>query len=484
MREALYMNEQIITYGNLVDGEWNKSSDTFVVENKYTHEPFAYVAKAGEAMIDKAITTAEHTFKTTKLSATKRHRILMKAVELFRERKEEIALTICREAGKTITESRGEVERGIETFIASAEEAKRITGEGLPIHGQEGNESKMAFSLRVPVGVVCAITPFNFPFNLTAHKIGPAIAAGNTIVLKPAEKTPVTAIIMAEVLMDAGLPKGYLNVINGYGHEVGPHLTNDERIALYTFTGSPTVGKTIKNKTGIRNVTLELGNNSPNIIHYDVSDLNRAVELCVSRGYVNSGQACIAVQRIYVHQDIYEESLEKAKEVASSFIVGNPEDETTNIGPLIGEDQAERAEKWVQEAVQLGAKVVVGGTREGALFQPTVLTDVTEDMKVMCEEVFAPIVSIVPYDDIDEVFHAANDSRFGLQVGFFTSNLQLAMRAAHELEFGGVNINDVSTFRVDILPYGGVKDSGIGKEGPRSAIQEMTDETVITIDIG
>ncbi|NEU30123.1 aldehyde dehydrogenase family protein [bacterium LRH843] len=475
--------ETIIKYGNLVNGEWIEGSDTFIVENKYTHEPYAYVAKADAALVDRAVANAAETFKKVKLEATKRYDILMKAAQLFAKRKEEIALAICREVGKTITDARGEVDRGIQTFIASAEEAKRITGHGMPIHGQQGNEGKMAFSIRVPVGVVCAITPFNFPFNLTAHKIAPAIAAGNTVVLKPAKNTPISAIKIAEVLLEAGLPKGYLNVVNGSGSEIGSLLLKDERISMYTFTGSPAVGKTVKSETGIRKVTLELGNNSPNIIHHDVEDLDRAVELCVSRGYVNSGQACISVQRIYVHRDIFDDVLVKAQKVAQSFVVGNPEDEATNIGPMISIDEAERAEKWVQEAVKMGARVIAGGTREGALFQPTVLTDVTEEMKVMCEEVFAPVVSIIPYDDIAEVFAAANNSKYGLQAGFFTSNLQLAMKAAHELEFGGVNINDVSTFRVDILPYGGVKDSGLGKEGPRSAVEEMTDEKLITIHI-
>ena len=450
-------------YGNLINGEWLQSEDTFIVENKYTHEVYAKVAKSSQEVITNAITNAYETFKKVKLSATNRYDILMRATQLFEERKEEIARVICSEAGKTITDARAEVERGIQTFIASAEEAKRLAGQGLPIQGQPGNDAKMAFSIRVPVGLICAITPFNFPFNLTAHKIGPAIAAGNTVVLKPAEKTPVSAIKMAEVLLEAGLPKGFLNVVNGFGHETGPVLLKDERIAMYTFTGSPAVGRVIKRESGIRKVTLELGNNSPNIIHHDVADLQRAVDLCVSRGYSNSGQACISVQRVYVHRAIYEEVLEQAKATAESFIVGNPENETTNIGPMISVKEAERAEEWVQEAVNAGATIITGGTREDALFKPTILTNVKEDMKVMCEEVFAPIISIVPYEDLDELFANVNDSKFGLQAGIFTSNLHLAMRAAQELEFGGVNINDVSTFRADILPYGGVKDSGVVK---------------------
>lgn len=471
------------TYGNLINGEWIKDGETFDVFNKYTNEPIAKICKADEALTKKAIDNAYETFKNERLSVIERHDILMKAVELFRKHKEEIAQIICAEAGKTIRDARTEVERGIQTFIASAEEAKRICGQGMPIQAMPGNDEKMAFSIREPIGVVCAITPFNFPFNLTAHKIAPAIAAGNTVVLKPAEKTPITAIKMGEILLEAGLPKGFLNIVNGFGHEIGPILTSDERIAMYTFTGSPAVGKLIKNSTGIRPVTLELGNNSPNIIHHDVKDLDRAVELVVTKGFGNSGQACIAVQRVYVHEDIYEEVLEKAKQIAENLKVGDPSLEETDVGPMIGLEEAKRTENWVKEAVEQGAEIVVGGKREGSLFHPTILKNVTEEMKVMCEEVFAPVISIVPYNDIDEVFQKVNDSKFGLQAGIFTSDIHVAMKAAKELEFGGININDVSTFRADILPYGGVKDSGFGKEGPRSAIEEMTVEKIITMHI-
>ena len=473
----------LVTYGNLINGEWITNGETFEVENKYTNQTFAKVAKADEALIKQAISNAHETFYDHKLSVTERYGILMRAAELFTERKEELARIMVKEAGKTISDARTEVERGVQTFIASAEEAKQITGQGLPIEAVPGNEEKMSFTIRVPVGVVCAITPFNFPFNLTAHKVAPAIAAGNTIVLKPAEKTPVSAIMMAEILLEAGLPKGFFNVVNGYGHEAGPVLMADERIAMYTFTGSPNVGKQIKNNTGIRKVTLELGNNSPNIIHHDVQDIDRAVQLVVTRGYSNSGQACISVQRVYVHEDIYEKVLQKAKGVAESLVVGDPSLDETNVGPMISLKEAERTEAWINEAVAGGAEIVTGGKRDGALFYPTILTKVTEDMKVMCEEVFAPVISIVPYSNVDEVFEKVNDSNFGLQAGIFTSNLHLAMRAAQELEFGGVNINDVSTFRADILPYGGVKNSGVGKEGPKSTIAEMTDEKVITLHL-
>ena len=469
------------TYGNLINGEWITNGETFDVLDKYTNDVFAKVTKATKEETERAVTVAVQTFKETKLTAVERYNILMRAAEIFEERKEEIAAIMVREVGKPIAQSRGEVERAIQTFIGAAEEGKRIVGNGMPIYGQPGNEEKISFTIRVPVGVVCAITPFNFPFNLTAHKIAPAIAAGNTIVLKPAEKTPITAMIMAEILEEAGLPKGVLNVVNGFGHEVGQYLLKDERIAMYTFTGSPAVGQLIKSETGIRKVTLELGNNSPNIIHKDVADLARAIDLCVTRGYLNSGQACISVQRVYIHRDIYEEAIEKGKQIAESLVVGNPFDEKTDVGPMISEQEATRAENWIKEAIAEGARLVTGGERNGAVLAPTILADVTAEMKVACEEVFAPVISFIPYDEIDEAFAAANDSKYGLQAGFFTSDLALAMRAAKELEFGGVNINDVSTFRVDILPYGGVKNSGVGKEGPKSAIEEMTEEKLINI---
>jgi len=288
---------------------------------------------------------------------------------------------------------------------------------------------------------------------------------------------------MADILAEAGLPAGYLNVVNGLGQETGQYLLEDERIALFTFTGSAGVGRHIKSTTGIRRVTLELGNNSPNIVHADAPDLDKAAELCVTRGYSNAGQACISVQRVYVHEDIFDAFVEKAKAVAQSLRVGNPEDPDTDIGPMISEKEARRAEEWIKEAVEQGATVLFGGNRNGSVLEPTILTGVTPEMKVICEEVFAPVISLIPYRDIDEAFAQANDSRFGLQAGLFTSNIQLAMRAAHELQFGGVIINDVSTYRADVMPYGGVKDSGIGKEGPHYAVQEMTDEKIVVINL-
>lgn len=476
-------NENVKVYKNLIGGEWIGGEETLPVQNKYTGDTIAYITKASREVVNEAVSNALQTFKTKKLTVEERYNILMKAAEIFKERKEELAKIIVQEAGKVLKDALGEIDRGIQTIIASAEEAKRISGTGIPIQGQPGQENKMAFTIRVPVGVVGAITPFNFPFNLTAHKIAPAIAAGNTVVLKPAEVTPIIHMKMVEVLMEAGLPGGFINVVNGVGQETGQYLLEDERVALYSFTGSAPVGRHIKSVTGIRRVTLELGNNSPNIVHHDVADLKRAAQLCVTKGYGNSGQACISVQRVYVHDDIYDEFVKEAIEVSKSIKVGNPELLETDIGPMISEAAAIRAESWIQEAEQAGAKVVFGGKREGAILYPTVLTEVTKDMKVVCEEIFAPVISVIRYKDIDEAFEAANDSKLGLQAGLFTSNINLAMRAAQELEFGGVIINNVSTYRADIMPYGGVKNSGIGKEGPKYAVEDMTEEKIIVIDM-
>jgi acyl-CoA reductase-like NAD-dependent aldehyde dehydrogenase len=470
------------TYGHFINGKWVKSEETLPVFNKYTGEEFARIGKATKEIVSTAVGNALETFQTKKLSSSQRYDILMRAAEIIKQRKEELAMILVREVGKVLKDARAEIDRGIQTFIASAEEAKRIAGTGVPL-GQPGNENKMAFTVRVPVGVIGAITPFNFPFNLTAHKVGPAIAAGNTIVLKPAQATPIIACKMADILTEAGLEGGFLNIVNGSGQETGQYLLEDERISMFTFTGSPEIGKHIKSITGIRKVSLELGNNSPNIVHRDAPDLDKAAELCVTRGFSNAGQACISVQRIYVHRDVYDRFIEKAVEVARSLKVGNPEDPDTDIGPMISEKEAKRAEEWIQEAVMLGAKVIHGGKRDGAILEPTILINVTAEMKVVCQEVFAPVISILPYDDIEEAFRLANDSNFGLQVGLFTSDLKLAMQATQDLQFGGVIINDVSTYRADVMPYGGVKDSGIGKEGPHYAVQEMTNEKVVVINL-
>ncbi|TKH03449.1 aldehyde dehydrogenase family protein [Peribacillus simplex] len=476
-----YQND-VINYGIFINGEWKETAETTKVLNKYSGNVIAHIGNATKEDVYDAITSALEAFKTKKVGAFERYEILLRAADTVRERKEVLAALLVKEAGKVWKDAYAEVDRGIQTLIASAEEAKRISGEGVPL-GQPGNENKMAFTIRVPVGVIGAISPFNFPLNLVLHKIGPALAAGNAVVLKPANATPIIACELANILTEAGLPSGFFNVVNGSGAKTGEYLLEDERIAMFTFTGSPGIGRHIKSKTGIRKVTLELGNNSPNIVHHDAPDLEKAAELCVTHGFSNAGQACISVQRVYVHEDIYDQFVEKAIKVAETLKVGNPEDPQTDIGPMISLKEAERAETWIKEAVVQGANIAYGGKRTESVLQPTILVNVKPDMKVICQEVFAPIISIISFSNIDEAFAQANDSQFGLQAGLFTSNLQLALRAVHELEFGGVIINGVSTYRADVMPYGGVKDSGIGKEGPHYTVQEMTDERLVVLNL-
>jgi acyl-CoA reductase-like NAD-dependent aldehyde dehydrogenase len=340
----------------------------------------------------------------------------------------------------------------------------------------------MGFYLRVPVGVVVAISPFNFPLNLVAHKVAPALAVGNTVVLKPATTTPLTSVILGEILVEAGLPAGALNIIFGDGRTVGDQLVTDPRPAKVTFTGSPPVGRHIMSRAGLKKVTLELGNSSPTIIDHD-ADLTVAVPKCVVGSFYNSGQVCLSVQRIYVQRSIEKEFTERFVSATAALKVGDPLDEECDVGPMIDESEAIRAEAWIQEAVGEGARVLAGGKREGALLHPTVLASVTQAMKVVCSEVFAPVVSIMPFDDFDEALHQANDTAYGLQAGVFCRDVQKAWRAIKRLDFGGVIINDVPTFRADHMPYGGVKESGIGREGVRHAIEEMTHIKMVAFNV-
>lgn len=476
----MFDSVDIRRYGAWINGVWKETNEYFPVIHKYKGHAIAEIGRCQESDVTEAISSAYQTFKTNKLSPNQRYEILSRTSQLLKENKDDIASIITQEVGKPIKESRMEVDRAVQTFLLSSEEAKRLGGEGIPIGAQAGSEDRISFTVRVPVGVIAAITPFNFPLNLTAHKIGPAIAGGNTVVLKPSELTPLSSIKLVELLKKAGLPDGFINVVNGYGHEAGEALLHDPRIAMYTFTGSAKVGQHIKSQTGIRKVTLELGSNSPNIIHED-ANIDEAVDLCMSRGFSNAGQACISVQRIYVHQSVYSEFVNKSVTFVKSLQVGDPEQEQTALGPMINEKEASRAEHWLHEAIEAGAKVEIGGKREGTLFYPTILTAVTPDMKVSCEELFAPVVTIIPYTDINEAFSLANDSQFGLHVGLFTNNHSIIMDAMQELEFGGVIVNDVSTYRADLMPYGGVKNSGVGKEGPRYSIEEMTEARVVVL---
>ncbi|MER3422120.1 MAG: aldehyde dehydrogenase, partial [Nitrospiraceae bacterium] len=396
-------------------------------------------------------------------------------------RREEFAQMITAEAGKPITDARREVGRAIQTFTVAAEEAKRIPGEVVPLDWTPGMESYLGIARRFPIGPILGITPFNFPLNLVAHKVAPSLAAGNPIVLKPAPQTPLTALMLGEVILEAGLPAGALSMLP-CENTVAEQMVMDPRFKMLSFTGSAAVGWMLKAKCGKKRVTLELGGNAGVIVEPD-ADLDVAAQRCVAGGYVYAGQSCISVQRIYAHQSVYDTFLEKLLARVAALKVGDPLDETTVVGPLINEATARRVEEWVEEAVAQGARVRIGGKRKGSLFEPTVLTDVTPSMKVSCQELFGPVLTVSPYIRFDEALAALNDSQYGLQAGVFTRDVEKVFRAYRELEVGAVLVNEIPTFRADHMPYGGVKDSGLGREGLRYAVEEMTELKLLVVNM-
>lgn len=469
------------TYGLFINGEWVNTKDKISVLNKADGKTMAYIAAAGQAEVKSAVDAAAGAFESVKIEPYQRYEILLKASRILMDKQKKMAEILAQEVGKPIKEAMAEVARAQQTLMLSAEEAKRITGEMVPLAGAPGCGNRLAFTMRVPVGVVCAITPFNFPLNLACHKIGPALAAGNAVIYKPATTTPLSAVLLCEIFAEAGLPAGYLNLLTGSGAELGRLLTEEPRIGFYSFTGSPEVGKTLMKSVGLRRVSLELGSNSANIVHCD-ADIVKAAALCAKYAFANAGQVCISCQRVYVHRSVYAEFCRQAVAYTQNLVVGDPLDPVTDIGPMISEAEAKRTEEWVGAAVAAGASVLTGGKRQGAWFEPTILTDVVPTMKVVCQEAFAPLFSIIPYDTIEEAIDMVNDSVYGLHAGVFTGSLDIARLCAMKIETGGVIINDGATFRTDNMPYGGVKDSGIGREGPQYAVKEMTEERLIVFN--
>lgn len=468
-------------YRLLVGGEWITDDQTMPVMDKYSGEVLGAVPVASRETVDRAVGAACAAFPGySALPAHARSRILERAARLMERYAEEIATLICREVGKPWKYSLGEVSRGIETMRFAAEEAKRIHGETIPLDASPTGEGRIGFYLRKPVGVVAAITPFNFPLNLVVHKVGPALAAGNTLVLKPASMTPLTALRLGEILQEAELPAGVFNIVAGSGGTVGDWLVSHPRVAKVSFTGSPPVGEAILRKAGLKKVTMELGNNSGTIIEPD-ANLDDAIPRCVVSAFANSGQVCISLQRLYVHKDIAAEFSRRLVEATERLKVGNPLEKDCDVGPMIDEGEAVRAESWVREAVAQGAKVLVGNRREGRIFYPTVLSHVNPSMKVMCSEAFAPVVSIYEYDSFEDAVRMVDESPYGLQAGIYTRDISKAFYAAEHINAGGIMINDTSIFRVDHMPYGGNKMSGLGREGVRFAIEEMTNIRMVVI---
>ena len=467
-------------FGIILGGKTVSTGRTYDVRSPYDDELVAVVHRAGPAEVETAIARAVDGFRVTrKLPSWKRAEVLDRVADGIETAKDDFARTIALEAGKPIRTARSEAERAAFTFRVAAEEAKRIYGEIMPLDWLPGSEGRVAHVRRIPLGPIAAITPFNFPLNLVAHKVAPALAAGNPIVIRPASQTPISSLKLAELVLEAGWPENGIAVVPCLTADAGP-LIEDDRIKLLTFTGSAAVGWGLKARSGMKRVTLELGGNAAVIVHAD-ADTAYAAERIVWGGTTFAGQACISVQRVYAHESLagFQEEL-----VArfGRLIVGDPLDEATDVGPVIDSANAERLEAWIREAVEHGATVLAGGARDGNLVQPTILGNLDERMRVSCEEAFGPLIGLTHYSDPAAAIAMAGESEFGLQAGLFTHDMRIVEEAFDRIEVGGLMVNDVPTFRVDHMPYGGVKHSGFGREGVRYAIQEMTELKLLTFN--
>ncbi len=461
-------------------GRWEEGDESFEVFNPFTGQVVADVGRAGAAAAVEAATAAVAGFGAMRrLSAYARREILRKAAEGISDRREEFARTITLENGKPIKQARVEVDRATETFRIAAEEATRILGEVLPLDLRPGLEGRFGLVRHVPVGPVLGISPFNFPLNLVAHKVAPALAAGCSIVLKPASATPLSALLLAEVLDSSGVPPGGLSVLPCH-RMVGDLLVQDERFRMLSFTGSPDVGFALKGKAGKKPSVLELGGNAAVVVHRD-ADVELAARTCAAGAFAYAGQVCISVQRIFVHADVYDRFREAIVRRTSALVVGDPLSDRTDVGPMIDDENAERIEAWIADATSHGAAILAGGSREGRMVQPTVLEGVAPDLAIDCQEAFGPVVNLHRYERFDDALDRVNRSRYGLQAGVFTRDLGCALRAFDELQVGGVILNDVPTFRVDSMPYGGTKDSGLGREGVKYAIEHFTERRILAV---
>lgn len=472
----------VAMHGFFVDGRWGEDGDVVEIRSPYDGTLIARVVQGRREHAEAAIAAAVKAFGTTRrLPAFERQRVLRRISASIAERKEEFSRTLAQEAGKPIKGARIEVERAIFTFNVAAEESTRIYGEYLPLDWQEFTAGRWGIVRRFPLGPIAGITPFNFPINLVAHKVAPAIAAGCPMVLKPAPQTPVCSLLLAECVQQAGWPDGGLNVLPLSNEDAGL-LVTDDRIKLISFTGSVPVGWDIKRRAGKKKVVLELGGNAAVIVHSD-ADLSYAADRCLTGGFAYAGQTCISVQRILVEHSVYGKFADLLIEGVKKLKVGDPLDDSTDVGPLIRESDAVRTAVWIDEAVRAGARLLCGGNREGLIVEPTVLTGTRPDMKVNSQEVFGPVVTVEPYKDFDQALRMVNNSAYGMQAGIFTRDAKLLFQAYDELEVGGVIAGDVPSFRVDHMPYGGVKDSGLGREGLRYAIEEMTEPKLLVMNL-
>ncbi|WHY99383.1 aldehyde dehydrogenase family protein [Peribacillus simplex] len=464
-------------------GKWVSGDKKIEILDPQDNSLIATVPAANEKDVLHSIEEAK---KGAKIAADmpthERIVILNRAADWIYEHKEEYAMTIAREGSKTIKEARKEVVRCIETLRISAEEARRINGETISFDQMPGSEERMGYYYRFPVGIIVAITPFNDPLNLVAHKVGPAIASGNAIIVKPAPATPLSALLLAEAFEKAGLPPKVLSVITGYPSDMGESLITHSAIRMISFTGGLATGQAIMQKAGLKKMNMELGSNSPVIVLED-ADLEEAVESTVSGAFWAAGQNCLGVQRVYVQEDVYRDFIGKFVNRTQQYRVGNKLSEETDMGPMISEKEAKRVESWVNEAVEKGAKLLCGGKRQGSFYYPTVLENVPAHCKLATEEVFGPVVTIHSVPDLDTAIFQSNNVDFGLQAGIFTRDLDRAFGAIRKLDVGGVMVNDSSDYRIDAMPFGGVKGSGLGREGIKFALQEMTETKVVCFKV-
>lgn len=467
----------------LIGDRWVDKNEKIEVRNPYNDELVDTVPAGDAEDVRAALSAAEEGFRTNRgLPVHKRIDILYRAAQIIRNRQEEFARTIATEGSKTIREARKEASRCVDTITISAEEARRIPGETIPFDSRPGSENRLGYYYRFPIGIIAAITPFNDPLNLVAHKVGPAIAGGNAVVLKPATVTPLSALKLAGALVEAGLPWNVLNVVTGYASKIADALVTDPRVRMISFTGGTQAGLEVIKKAGLKKIGMELGSNSP-VIVMDDCDLESAVESSVSGGFWAVGQNCIGVQRIYIHEKVYDEFEKRFVARARKIRVGYQLDETTDMGPMITEGEARRVEEWVREAVGLGAKLLTGGGRKGTLFEPTVFAGMPGAARLDYEEVFGPVVNLYRVSSLDEAIRLSNGVKYGLHGAIFTRSLDNAFKAVRELEVGGVMVNDSTDYRIDMMPFGGVKWSGLGREGIKFALLEMTEPKVVCFNL-
>ncbi len=466
----------------LVGGDWKTAEEKLVVRNPYSGDVAGITYWASEADAEAAVQSSVRGAELmASLPGYKRSDLLESIASRIRERKEEFAHTMTLESAKPISDSRAEVERAIMTFTIAAEEAKRLNGETLPLDLNQTSEGRMAIIRPFPVGVVLGITPFNFPLNLVAHKVAPALAAGNSIIVKPSPRTPLTTLLLAQVVQQSGAPSGSMNVVN-LSNELTRKLIKDDRPKAFSFTGGTDVGWELKSLAGKKKVILELGGNAASIVDAG-ANIEDAIKRNVAGAFYYSGQSCISVQRVFIHRSSYDEFVEGVVEQTRSLVTGDPMDEGVSVGPLIDQASSERIEQWVNNATDRGAEVLIGGQRNGAFYQPTVLANVDPEATLSTQEAFGPVVLVAPFDEFGDAVARVNQSRYGLQVGLFTNNLEHAFQAFREFEMGAVIVNDAPTFRIDHTPYGGVKDSGYGREGVRYAMEELTETRMMVVSI-